>query len=97
MIRVFQGSKGRGTATSADEAAKERKDIQEIIQEESERGRVSCEEVMKGSRRRQVSKTRVEIAIRCREELGLSGAEIARHLGVNTTSINRALEKRRKL
>jgi transcriptional regulator with XRE-family HTH domain len=31
------------------------------------------------------------IARRSRNELGLSGAEIARHLGVNTSSINRAL------
>jgi putative transposase len=72
------------------------KGIQEIIREESERRRVNGDEVMKGSRRRQVSQARVEIAVRCKEELGLSGAEIARHLEVNTTSINRALEKRRK-
>jgi hypothetical protein len=39
----------------------------------------------------------VEIAIRCREELGLSGAEIARHLRVNTASIHRALEMLKKL
>jgi putative transposase len=70
------------------------KDIEEIIREEREKGRVSSEEVMKGSRRRQVSRARVEIAGRCKDELGLSGAEIARHLGVNTTSINRALGKR---
>ncbi|MBI5746696.1 MAG: hypothetical protein HZA13_06825 [Nitrospirae bacterium] len=34
-----------------------------------------------------------EIAYRSREELGLSGAKIARHLGVNTSSINRALAR----
>jgi DNA-binding transcriptional regulator LsrR (DeoR family) len=33
------------------------------------------------------------IARRSRHELGLSGAEIARHLGVNTSSINRALAR----
>ncbi len=27
------------------------------------------------------------------EELGLSGAEIARHLGVNTSSVNRAIAR----
>jgi DNA-directed RNA polymerase specialized sigma24 family protein len=36
---------------------------------------------------------RIKIAQRSREELGLSGAEIARHLGVNTSSINRALAR----
>jgi hypothetical protein len=73
------------------------KGIQDIIREESEKRRVNSEELMKGSRRRQVSKARVEIAARCKEELGLSGAEIAHHLGVNTTSINRALAKRERL
>lgn len=72
------------------------KGIQEIIREGSERRRVNSDEVMKGSRRRPVSQARVEIAVRCKEELGLSGEEIARHLGVNTTSINRALGKQRK-
>jgi transposase len=32
-------------------------------------------------------------AVRSREALGLSTAEIARHLGVTTSSITRAIEK----
>jgi hypothetical protein len=32
-------------------------------------------------------------AVRSREELGLSAAEIARHLGVATWSVTRAIEK----
>ena len=40
-----------------------------------------------------MSRTRVLIAYRSREELGLSAAEIARHLGVATSSITRAIEK----
>jgi DNA-binding MurR/RpiR family transcriptional regulator len=39
----------------------------------------------------------VEIAVRQKEEIGLSGAEIARHLGVSTPTINRALAKREEL
>ncbi len=70
--------------------------IEAIIKEESEREQVSSEELVKGSRRRKISQARVEIAVRCKEEIGLSGAMIARHLGVNTTSINRALAKREK-
>ena len=71
--------------------------LSDSLKEESEKEGVKPGDRMKGSRWCQVSKTRVEIAIRCREELGLSGEENARHLGVNTTSFNRALEKRRKL
>jgi len=44
------------------------------------------------------SKVRVKVAWRSLEELGLSMAEIARHLGENTSSITRAignLEKNR--
>jgi hypothetical protein len=51
----------------------------------------------KGSGRRQISKARVEITVRSKEGIGLSGAWIARHLGVNTSSINRALAKRERL
>jgi DNA-binding MarR family transcriptional regulator len=40
-----------------------------------------------------VSRTRAIIALRCKEEIGSPGAEIARHLGVNTSSINRAVER----
>jgi hypothetical protein len=70
------------------------KGIEDIIREESEKQGVKQEEVMKGSRRRQVSRVRMAIATRSKEEIGLSGAEIARHLGVNTSSINRRLANR---
>jgi putative transposase len=65
--------------------------IAHIIQEECKRNKVSAEELRKGNKRRAVSETRLVVARRSRNELGLSGAEIARHLGVNTSSINRAL------
>ncbi len=65
--------------------------IADIIKEECKRNKVSVEELKKGNRRSKVSETRLTIARRSRGELGLSGAEIARHLGVNTSSINRAL------
>jgi putative transposase len=65
--------------------------IADIIREECRKSRISAEELRQGNRRRPVSETRLTIARRSREELGLSGAEIARQLGVNTSSINRAL------
>ena len=69
------------------------KGIGDIIREECGKRGVNEQELVRGSRRRKVSQTRAVIALRCREEVGSSGAEIARHLGVNTTSINRAVER----
>jgi len=65
--------------------------IDDIIQEECRKRKVSEEEVRRGSRRSRVSEARAAIAYRSKEELGISGAEIARYLGVNTSSINRIL------
>jgi len=67
--------------------------IDDIIQEECRKRKVSEEEVRKGSRRSRVSEARAAIAYRSKEELGISGAEIARYLGVNTSSINRILAR----
>ncbi len=69
------------------------KGIADIIREECRKRGVNEQELVRGSRRRKVSQTRALIALRCKEEIGCSGAEIARHLGVNTTSINRAVER----
>ena len=69
------------------------KTIADIIREECKKHGVNEQELMRGSRRSKVSQTRAVIALRSKEEIGLSGAEIARHLGVNTTSINRAVER----
>jgi hypothetical protein len=66
------------------------KSIENMMQEECGKRKVSEEEVRKGSRRNRVSEVRAVIAFRSKEELGISGAEIARYLGVNTSSINRA-------
>jgi len=53
--------------------------------------KVSEAELKKGSRKSQVSEARAAIAYRNKEEFGISGAEIARYLGVNRSSINRIL------
>jgi putative transposase len=67
--------------------------IADIIREECKKGNVNPEELKQGNRRQRVCKARFTVARRSREELGMSGAEIARHLGVNTSSVNRALAK----
>jgi hypothetical protein len=69
------------------------KGIEGIIREECQKRKVSEEELRRGSRRSRVSEARAVIAYRSKEELGVSGAEIARHLGVNTSSINRTLAR----
>jgi REP element-mobilizing transposase RayT len=67
--------------------------IQKIISEECKKAGVSPQEVMNGVRRRVVSRLRAVIASRGRAELGLSSAEMARHLGVAASSISRLIEK----
>ncbi len=69
------------------------KNIQKIIEEECRDYGVSSVELQGGSKRRKVSNARATIGLRSREELGLSAAEIARHVGVNTSGITRAIER----
>ena len=67
------------------------KTIRNIIAEECEKSGISPQEVMNGVRRRVVSNLRAAIAMRGRTELGLSSAEMARHLGVAAASISRLI------
>ncbi len=69
------------------------KTIQNILEEECRRGGISPQELKGGGKRRKVSDTRAVIALRGRDELGLSAAEIARHVGVNTSGVARAIER----
>ncbi len=67
--------------------------IETIIEEECSKTGISVKEVKAGSRRGPVSRLRAKIAYRSREKLGLSAAEIARHMGVATSSITRAIDR----
>jgi len=67
--------------------------IDRLIKQETEKSQISSRELKSGSRRKVVSETRAKIARRGLEELGLSCAEIARHLGVCTSSISRVVAK----
>jgi response regulator of citrate/malate metabolism len=71
---------------------REGRTIDQIIKEECGKQGVAKVEIQGGSKRWTVSAVRARIALRGREDLGLSAAEIARHLGVNTSSITRAVE-----
>ncbi|MBI2890357.1 MAG: transposase [Nitrospirae bacterium] len=65
--------------------------LERIVDEECRRCAVSVQELSGGSRRALVSRVRATVAYRGREELGLGAAEMARRLGVNTSSIVRAI------
>jgi len=67
--------------------------IQKIIDQECRDRQINERELKAGGKRTCVSAARAVIAYRCREELGSSAAEIARHLGVNTSSIVRSIER----
>jgi putative transposase len=67
--------------------------VRDIIAEECARAGVSARELTHGSRRSLVSGVRAVISNRCVEEMGLSAAEIARQLGVTTSSITRAVAR----
>lgn len=65
--------------------------IEKIITAECKDRQINERELKAGGKRSSISTARAVIACRCREELGSSAAEIARHLGVNTSSIARTL------
>ena len=69
--------------------------IQEIIEEECGKVGVNPRELMQGGRRGLVIRVREVVSYRCGEELGLSAAEIARHVGVVTSSVGRAIARER--
>lgn len=69
------------------------KAIIKIMDEECARVNISPQEITGGSRRRKVCKLRAAIAKRGLDELGLSLAEIARHVGVTTSSVARAVAR----
>lgn len=77
-------------------ARREGKTIQRIIEEECRKQDISIVELKGGGKRRKVSDTRARIAVRSRNELGLTAAGIARHVGVNTSAITRAIERMEK-
>ena len=69
------------------------KTLSKIIDQECDKVRISQKELKGGSRRRDVSALRIKIAKRGLDELGLSLAEIARHVGVSTSGIARAVKR----
>ena len=69
------------------------KTLTKIIEEEYKKGRSSANELKGGSRRRKVSTVRARIVKRGVDELGLSMAEIAPHVGITTSSTAKAVAR----
>jgi len=69
------------------------KSIKSIMEEECKRNKVNLIELKNGSRREKVSFVRKIIAYRSLNELGLSLAEIARNLGVDTSAISKIISR----
>jgi len=67
--------------------------IIKIIDQACEGNNISMQELKGGSRRRTVCALRVQIAKRGLDELGVSLADIARHVGVTTSGIARAVKR----
>ena len=67
--------------------------IENVVNEECRKGHVSVIELESGIKRRGVCAVREAVALRCARELGLSAAEIARHVGVNTSAVTRAINR----
>ncbi len=67
--------------------------IENVLNEECRKGQVSTIELESGIKRRGVSAVREAVVLRCARELGLSAAEIARHVGVNTSAVTRAMNR----
>lgn len=65
----------------------------EVIRRLCEREQVSATELRLGGRRRSVTRARTRLAVELVGRLGLSLAEAARHLGVSTSGISKALTK----
>jgi chromosomal replication initiation ATPase DnaA len=69
------------------------KTIEKIIEEECRKEGIGLQELEGGGKRLKVSDTRAIIALRSRDELGLTAAEIARNVGVSTSAVTRAIER----
>ena len=69
------------------------KTLTKSIEEECKKGRTKATKLKGGSRRRKVNALRARIAKCGVDELGLSMAEIARHVGVTTSSIAKAVAR----
>jgi putative transposase len=73
---------------------KDRKDIATFINQICDQEEISAKELRMGSRRGHICQVRSQIAYQLVEDYGLPLAEVARHLGVSTSAISKAITKK---
>ena len=69
------------------------KDIVEFVERVCDKEEINPKELRMGSRRGRLPKVRSEVAYRLAEDFGIPLAKIARHLGVPTSAVSKALKK----
>jgi chromosomal replication initiation ATPase DnaA len=74
----------------------QRIDLEELSHKVCRKNNVSLAELISGSRRRELVNARRIVSWIAVHELGYSGAEVARHLGVTDSCITRFLSSREK-
>ena len=67
--------------------------INELIGNICKYEKVSIDELKAGSRRKEVSKVRMRIAIELVKTQGIALAEVARQLGVSTSAISKIIKR----
>jgi predicted HTH domain antitoxin len=67
--------------------------VKEFIQEVCRKEDVNIHEIPSGSRRKDITKIRSEIAIKLVKYYGISLAETARSLGVSTSAVSKIVSK----
>ena len=71
-----------------------RKVMKKLIEEGCRRENINIKELRLGSRRRPVSRVRAWMACQLVEDHGVPLAEVARQLGISTSAISKALERK---
>ena len=69
------------------------KRVETILKGECQKGKISFEELRMGSRRGSIPRVRLQVAKRLVKELRASLAEVARLLGVSTSTISKILQR----
>lgn len=85
-----------GRVKSQQTRATRLQEVRGIIRAACQREGVSEEELCMGGRRRRCSRVRVDLAVHLVTRLGLSLADAARHLGVSTSGIAKAVARAEK-
>jgi hypothetical protein len=86
-------SESAGTLRKQFNPTERSKQIETILKEGCQRGKIELEELQMGSRRGEIPRVRSEVAQKLIKELGVSLAGVARLLGVSTSAISKIVQR----